>query len=435
MTRGPHQQARLPLLARAQVENFGVAAIWLLMLISVQPWSRVTGLPNPSASTTKGKGVLVGLCVIAALVLVRGPIRTRIPRTWWFYLAYAATAVLGSLLIGGSVGVAIRALRLVAALLVPLILWPLLRQDPARLIRATAVGYASLTVVTLLGIIVRPGNAWLNGRSFASGGRLTGALLPMLPPRVGEVGAITAGLFFIGWAHRRVSVWISLPLILSGGLLIYLSRTRTAALAMLVAVIICALATRRSGGGRRIGLALTTAGLLVLPFLPVAIAWVLRNQSGGQLSSLSGRTVAWNYIFNLHVGPLTQLFGHGLGKTQIFIRRGDNTLNFAAIDNSWLSLYYETGIAGFLLVAGAFLSALWAATQARTPYLRATCVFLTFFLVVEGFTETGLSDVSALSLLLMVAAMSAHIDRAPARPRLRSSTYRTESSLLPAATT
>jgi len=397
---------------RGSAATVVVSVVWTLMLIGVQPWSSSgTGTGGGTGGPNAGKGVLLVVCLVVALCAVRGGVRGRVPAMWWWYFAYLALAVLSTLLTGGEVSVAIRGARIALALVIPLCLWPLLRDRPERLVTGMLVGYSLLAVLTLLGPVLAPSHAWLLGTHFSAGGRLKGAFLGMLPPRVGEIGAITAGMSYLTWAHRRMPLRLSAPLIVVGIALIVLSRTRTAAAAALLGLLLAAFATYRSDAWRRQRNVLLGIAGAALALLPVVISWALRNQSDSQVTSLSGRTVAWDYIVHLKVDRVTWLFGHGLGQSEVFIRRGDNTLNYAPIDSSWLSLYYESGMAGAVLAGCGFLAAVWSAFAARTPYVRAVCVFIVTYAAVDSFNETGLSDVSSLVLMLLVAAFASSIDR------------------------
>ena len=42
-------------------------------------------------------------------------------------------------------------------------------------------------------------------QSFGTGYRLQGVLIPMLPPRVGEVGAVLLGLAIIALIYRKIT--------------------------------------------------------------------------------------------------------------------------------------------------------------------------------------------------------------------------------------
>jgi hypothetical protein len=386
-----------------------VAVAWTLLLISVQPWSATTTTgPQPS---NLGKGIVVGIAVVIAIASAKGILRGRIPPMWWCYLVYAGVAVASSLLIGGVSSVTVRVVRLLAVLSVGLCLWPNIVAPRTRLITGMFIGYVILATTTILGPLVAPGRAWENGVPFTAGGRIIGPILPMLPTRIGEIGAIVVGLALIYWAFGELDRKWAAAIIVIGVALLVLSRTRTATVAVGGGLVLAALATRHSAGGRNLRKTLAWLALIAVPLIPVIVSWIQRGQSGQQISSLSGRTVVWHYILHLHVDLTTFLFGHGLGHTEVFIRRPDNTLNYAPIDGSWISLYYESGLVGVALVGAGFLMTALMSFRCRTPVVRACCILIMTYVSIDSFSESGLSDASSLLLLLMVASMSSYIDR------------------------
>ena len=396
--------------AGSAVATASVVIIWTLLLISVQPWALPLASGQPAPSNI-GKGVLVGICLLIAIVAARGPLRARTPTLWWFYIAYASVAVVSTLIIGDISGIASRVVRLLIALIVVLCLWPNLTARHTRLLTAMFVAYLVLAVSTVLGPIYSPSTSWENGLPYSSGGRMIGPIIPMLPTRVGELGAIVAGLGVVYWAFRRMNGWWASVVIAVGVALLVLSRTRTATAAVLAGLVLVAIATWQSEGGRRLRASLIGFVLALVPLSPFIIAWILRGQSKAQLSELSGRTVAWSYILHLHVDTITLLFGHGLGHSEVFIRRADNTLNYAPIDSSWITLYYESGLIGLGIILAGFVTTVIMSFRCRTPFIRACCILIMSYVSVDGFSETGLSDVSSLFLLMLVAGMSSYLDR------------------------
>lgn len=391
--------------------------VWFLVVVSVQPWARVATTPQGqvSESGSLGKGVLLGACLGLVLIVAPRDLRLRVPSTWLFLLAYVATAFASSLLLLDPLSPGLRIARILLGLLIPLALWSILRVRPRLLLRAHLWAHLALAASVVVGMVALPGLAWQSGRSFGAGGRLVGALLPMLAPRVGEVGAVVAGLVLLALVFRRMRVWVALPAMAMGLSLIVLSRTRTAAAALVLGVLVAFLWTAGSRQGRRGLLMLLVAGVGVLPFAPAVMAWAVRQQSPEALTSLSGRTVAWEYIVSQKLPWQTMVFGHGLGNKKVLFRRGDGRFDVMPIDNSWLSLYWETGLMGVVILAAAVLSALWLAARAPTPYVRASTLFLLVYVVCASLNESGLSDLSSLLLHVMVAAMVADLDRRTAR--------------------
>jgi hypothetical protein len=117
------------------------------------------------------------------------------------------------------------------------------------------------------------------------------------------------------------------------------------------------------------------------------------------------------------------LLGHGLGSKTLTLE--PNTLpqrwleiqRVKPIDSGWLSVYWESGVVGVVLVFLALAAAFVFAWRAPTQYVRAVCVYLLTIVVVASFVETGLSDMSSLTLHVLVASGAAYGDRLVARSR------------------
>lgn len=231
-----------------------------------------------------------------------------------------------------------------------------------------------------------------------------GAIMPMMPPRVGEIGAVVLGLGILLWALRLLPLPVALAAVALGAALIVLSRTRTAPLAALTGLLLAALALRRHQGARRIAAVFLAACVAAAPFLGTISTWALRGQDTSQLERLSGRTLVWDFILSQPLTDLTRWFGHGLGEKRILLRRGEGDINYMAIDNSWLDSYWESGLVGLVLIVAATLAALVYALRTPEPGARAVAAFLCGYVLVASINESGLCDLSSMTLLLLASA-------------------------------
>jgi O-antigen ligase len=315
------------------------------------------------------------------------------------------------LLLAQPVPPLLRVIRLALALAVPLLLWTRLGSDPVMFIRTHLLGYVLLALVVLAGLLLEPGTAWTTSASFGPPGRLQGVFLPMLPTRVGEIGAVIVGLAVIALAFRRTRIPVGAALIVIGLSLVVMSRTRTAAAALLIGLIVAFLLTSHSGRGLWGLIAIAGVIVTAAPFFKTVWTWALRQQSAQELSSVTGRTRAWTAIVQQEIPLQTVLLGHGLGNKNVMLRRGEGDFAAMAIDNSWLSLYWETGLMGTALVALALVATWVAVLRVPTPYVRAAASFLIVYVTISSVSETGLSDLSSLTLLMVVAGGAAYADR------------------------
>src|SRR5690606_13100353 len=151
-------------------------AAWCLLVLTVQPWTANEGR---STSTDSG-GVLKGLVLVGCMALLTLRLapttRLRIPPFAAVYVAYGATFSVASLALGHPLDATMRAVRLMLAVLVPVLAWPLLRRRPDRAVHAHLVAYGALTVLVVIGAVAMPGRAW-HDTTGTGGDRLMGAVL------------------------------------------------------------------------------------------------------------------------------------------------------------------------------------------------------------------------------------------------------------------
>jgi hypothetical protein len=151
--------------------------------------------------------------------------------------------------------------------------------------------------------------------------------------------------------------------------------------------------------------------------VPTLHTWLLRGQGTAQISSLSGRTTSWHYVLDEEVSLQTAIIGHGLGNKRVLLTRGEGDVDVMAIDNSWLSLYWETGLLAVTIVGIALIVAWISVLRAPTPYVKASGALLLGYVTAASLNESGLSDLSSMTLHLLVAAAVCDADRLRARAR------------------
>lgn len=363
------------------------------------------------------KGVLLGAIFLITLAATKPGFRTRISPATNLYIIYVMFAAATAFLLAEPLGPLVRLLRMLVGLLMLFLLWRPLIQRPERLIRAHLVAHVLLGLTVVLSVVYRPSEAWRPLSSLGTGFRLQGVIIPMLPPRVGEVGAIMVGLALIAVLARRLQVLPAGAVIATGTVLVALSRTRTAAAAVAFGLVLALFLTRKTWFGRL--LTLFIPGLVGVLFLsiPSLNTWLLRGQSTKMISSLSGRTTSWQYVVDEHVSLQTAIIGHGLGNKRVLLTRGEGNIDVMAIDNSWLSLYWETGLLAVTIVSIAMIVAWVSVLRAPTPYVRACGAMLMGYVTAASLNETGLSDLSSMTLHLLVAAAVCDSDRLRSRAR------------------
>lgn len=387
--------------------------LWCLFVLGVQPWSSRVAAPQGTTGSTNSiaKGLLLGAVFLVALAATKPGFRTRVNPASWLYVMYVLFACATAFLLAEPLGPLTRLARFLIGLILVFLLWRPLIQIPERLVRATLWAHLLLAATVVLSLAYAPSEAWRPLNSLGAGYRLQGVIIPMLPPRVGEVGAIVLGLALIGLICRKLSTLPAVALIVLGGVLIAASRTRTSAAAVAFGLVVALIITRKTWGGRIA--CLLVPGLLGIAFLTIGSlhTWLLRGQGTQQITSLSGRTTSWQAVLDEKVSTQTAIIGHGLGNKRVLLRRGEGDIDVMAIDNSWLGLYWETGLLAVAIVALALIMAWIAVLRAPTPYVKACGALLLGYVTTASLNESGLSDLSSMTMHLLVAAAICDADR------------------------
>ncbi|TCC65940.1 hypothetical protein E0H73_03160 [Kribbella pittospori] len=393
--------------------------LWCLFVLGVQPWSSRVAAPQGTTGSTNSvmKGLLLGAIFLIAMAATKPGFRTRVNPASSMYLLYVMFAVATAFLLAEPLGPLTRLARFMIGLILVFLLWRPLVQVPERLVRAHLWAHVLLAATVVASLAYAPSQAWRPLSSLGTGYRLQGVIIPMLPPRVGEVGAILFGLALLGLLCRKLSMIPSVGLMGLGVVLVAASRTRTSAAAIALGLVIALIITRKTWAGRIASLAVP--GLIGIAFLTIGSlhTWVLRGQGTQQISSLSGRTTSWQAVLDEKVSIQTAIIGHGLGNKRVLLRRGEGDIDVMAIDNSWLGLYWETGLLAVTIVAIALILAWVSVLRAPTPYIRACGALLLGYVTAASLNESGLSDLSSMTVHLLVAAAICDADRIRQRSR------------------
>jgi hypothetical protein len=136
----------------------------------------------------------------------------------------------------------------------------------------------------------------------------------------------------------------------------------------------------------------TVAILTLSSFLTT---WLARGEGTQQLVDLTGRTNVWAAVENMPRDRFQVIFGFGLS---------NKSYNGLPVDSNWLSCYLDEGLAGVILSAVVLLFVLISAFFMPQSKSRALALFLSTYVLIASFTETGFSDASSYLLELTLAA-------------------------------
>ncbi|MFI6156370.1 O-antigen ligase domain-containing protein [Kitasatospora sp. NPDC051170] len=385
-----------------------VELIWgLLILNTLGSAGAKTIIPLPrSLIQMATMGALVSAFVLALLLNPR--IRLRASAFLFLLTLMLVLSVVASVHTGAGLGSLFRCFRL--SLFVGT-LWLLSRWWDGRptFVRFHIRMYFVVLASVAAGLVASPGAAMPE----LYGGRLVGALWPLTPPQIGQYAAVIIGLTVLLLLDRRTTGRSAAAIIVPSLVLLALTHTRTATLGMIVGLLLAigSLLLTSAAARRFFSWAVVISVVAAVGLSSLLQAWFLRGQSQENFSNLTGRAKVWDALLAAPRTPLEEWLGFGLG---------DKSFGGLPIDNSWLAVFNEQGLAGVCIVAAVFL-ALGGVALLRPPSLaRACAIYLISYCAIASYTEAGLGDASPYLLHLTVAASLLVVpDPAPALPVLR----------------
>ena len=389
MTVAAATSERAPFAASAFIR--GPLPVWAALFANVLAFS---GLPTifPIPGIVGQLITQTALVLALALVFLANPAGVVRPS-----LVLALLACLGIVALVVSfhsdfpIGSVFRACRLIVVTMVLWLLTPWWGRSDLILLRCHLTCLRIVMVTVLIGALLAPGAA------FSYGGRLSGALWPIPPTQVAHYAAVMLGCTVVLWFCGAIGGRTTLITFVGGSAALAGTHTRTALLAMFVALLVASASlfvgharVRRTSAlvGFVVVLAATTLG-------PLLREWALRGQTTQEAGQLTGRTKVWSAVFQLRRPPLEELFGSGLS---------NKSFNGLPIDSNWVATYLDQGWFGISIEVMVLLSiVLLAITHPRGPR-RAVALFLVTYCLIASITETGLGDASPYLIEMVLAA-------------------------------
>jgi O-antigen ligase len=208
---------------------------------------------------------------------------------------------------------------------------------------------------------------------------------------------VTTGLVVLLWLCGLLSGRLALFAAALGTVIVLLTHTRTALVAMVAGILVGSLSLFRAKA--RVRKLFAAAGVVVslgaITLSGVIATFLIRGESGQQLTSLTGRTDVWHAILAEPRNGFQELFGFGLSNL---------SFNGLSIDSNWIGSYLDLGLIGAILTGALVLFVLVNAYFQPLGPPRALALFLVVYCLVSSFTETGLSAPSLYMLDLTLAA-------------------------------
>lgn len=279
--------------------------------------------------------------------------------------------------------------------------------------RGLAVIWGSLMAALALSLalyVLVPGQvmtAHENGRSL----RLSGAFGS--PNNLGVAAALALLLTFL--LCRQVGRRAGLAVALAGlgvcGACLYLSGSRTAIISMTVGVTVILVSRRPVLAIATLALAIG-AGLLFLAYPDVRhamLALVTREGSTREVTTFTGRTEIWRYVFSLI--QKAPILGYGFASTKEVIPAGFSGA-FGWTTHSAHNMVLQAWVATGLIGLGMLLVALLALV--RDHFVRPHPIrdAVTAFVLVQGLMEASIAG-PTINMLIFVFLWAAALGRRP----------------------
>jgi hypothetical protein len=412
---GEPQVSKIPLL------------VGLLLVISTVSWRPYTDYVFYSGGTDP---IVVGKAMLSALGLAlawTARQRSPAPRPMgtgavWLLLAYVVVSTFGAWTTGDLMASAVLGFRvLMHAATVMLLVKSF---APAHLVRAWLV---AMMTIGLFG-------AATGLPSLLQGRRLGGGLPPLNPNEVALLCAVPAiGVAWLMLTDRGRGVHGAVMV----GLLavIWASGSRTALFALLVALFVMVLQSRRLRPGIACTLVFVFFGFVYAATATSVLTGYFARGGEENVTTLSSRTIAWSAAFSFPDTPWVRWMGAGLARKQIPVegQYWDQQL----LDSSWISALVQAGLLGALILLVWILFTGWATFRVPAPS-RMLYVGLMVFLLVRSVLESGLLDstpafITFFLVSLLVDRRSGREDATAIRDRERRSTRRWESNPVPSS--
>jgi hypothetical protein len=244
--------------------------------------------------------------------------------------------------------------------------------------------------MTAVGLALSPHKA-LNG------GRLLNIVWPCPATQVAHYCAVAIGLVALLWLAGHMSARSSMAIIAVSIVILLLTHTRTAMLAMVGGLLVGGLSMfGTSARVRKFFLwAAVVAGVVYVAGAAIITQWLVRGQSSQELTGLTGRTGFWGPLLAYPRDPFEMAFGFGLS---------NGSFRGLPIDSNWLDSYQDQGIFGITVCALVLIFLVVAAFFQAQGISRAIVLFLAVYCIAASFTEDGITNPSPYMMDVAVAA-------------------------------
>lgn len=366
-----------------------VWATWGLLTLNVMSFA--PGLSVIPIPATAGKAITqVSLFIALVLALTCNKKISFRPSIFMVLVSLLALECVITVLYAQSpVGMGYRTVRF---LIFAVIMWMLTPYWGRRDMLLVWCHFKTLLIIVALqalGLLVSP------GRTLSA--RFSGVIWPIPATQVAHYMAVLLGMVLILWFCREISTRTALVLTPTSAVMLILTHTRTALVAVVAGVIIAGLSliTYMPRVRKFFTVIIVTGGTVWLSASTTITEWMARGEGSQQVGDLSGRTQLWGPLLAYPRTHFQEIFGFGLA---------GGGFDGLPIDSNWMLSYEEQGLWAVTICILILIFLYASASFAPRGPKRALALFLTTYCLIASYTENGFTDPSTYLLDVMLAA-------------------------------
>ena len=373
--------------ARERSVRRRVGLVWGLLVLNVVGYTGAL-VHVPGAL---GKGITQGALPVAILVALT--INRRIvvrPNLFLCLVFLLGTEAVVTALQPQAFGTVYRTFRMVEFVAALWLLTPWWGRRDLLLVRCHLKALAVVLGSVLLGVLIAPSKA-------IGTGRLIGVLWAVPATQVAHYAAIILGVTAVLWFCGQLPSRITLIIVAVAGVILILTHTRTALVAMVAGLLVAGLSliAAKARVRKLFAVAGAVTAIAIMTLSGFLASWLSRGQGSSQLTHLTGRTAVWGPLLAFPRDKFQEIFGFGLS---------NDSFNGLPIDSNWLASYQSQGLFGVVICATMLIFLLALAYFQPRGVQRALALFLVTYCLIASFTEVGFTGPSPYLLELTLAA-------------------------------
>jgi hypothetical protein len=372
--------------ARERSVRRRVGIVWGLLVLNVVGYTGAL-VHIPGAI---GKGLTQGALPVAILVALTINRRIVVRPNLFLCLVLLLAAEAFVTVTQQKFGAVYRTFRMAEFVVALWLLTPWWGRRDMLLIRCHLKALAVVLGSVVLGVLIAPSKA-------IGTGRLIGVLWAVPATQVAHYAAIIFGVTAVLWFCGQMRNRSTLIIVSATGVILILTHTRTALLAMVAALLVAGMSLIAAKA--RVRKLFATAGAVtavaIMTLSGFLVSWLARGQGTEQLTHLTGRTNVWGPLLSYPRDQFQEIFGFGLS---------NDSFNGLPIDSNWLASYEAQGLFGVILCATMLIFLLTLAYFQPRGVQRALALFLVTYCLIASFTEVGFTGPSPYLLELTLAA-------------------------------